>query len=295
MSFDIGAAGTSLVRVTSAGKVGIGLTSPRAKLSLDTNGSLFATNIMANGSISAASYSGFYHNDMLIGNFVDAAAYAQTAVSFGYTGDGRKFNIGSANNAAFDATTTFVPGIVLNSSGQVGIDGTQPVSGYSIATQGIIYSNAAGTDITPTLAAWAGQYTMKGSGYSGGLAMDASGMWIGHNSTNRSLIFAMGAAEYARLSNAGNFTIASQSGQSVQSFRIDNPTQSSIQCWGGSYYCNMTQYASGPGYMQSSGTALYVGTTGSGNLQLYTNGTTALTINSSGGIYTPAGNYFQPP
>jgi hypothetical protein len=44
-------------------------------------------------------------------------------------------------------------------------------------------------NITPD-ANWTSQLKIVGSGYSGGISLDADGMWVGHNSSSRKLIFA---------------------------------------------------------------------------------------------------------
>lgn len=48
-----------------------------------------------------------------------------------------------------------------------------------------------GTDQTPD-ASWSGHLKISGSGYQGGLTMDGSAMWIGHNSFSRDLYFTTG-------------------------------------------------------------------------------------------------------
>lgn len=66
------------------------------------------------------------------------------------------------------------------------------------------------TDITPG-ATWSGHLTIGANGYSGGFSFDATGMWVGHNSSGRALIFATDETERMRVSGAGNVGIGTSS------------------------------------------------------------------------------------
>ena len=79
-------------------------------------------------------------------------------------------------------------------------------SAYNLTTNTKIYINNQSTDITPDVN-WSGQITAKGNGYAGGIALDATGMWVGNNSASRAIIFATNYAEKARINTSGGFEI----------------------------------------------------------------------------------------
>lgn len=114
--------------------------------------------------------------------------------------------------------------ITVDSSGNVGVGTSSPVAGYKLTlTEKMYISN--GADVTPD-ANWSGQLTIGGNGYSGGLALDASGIWLGNNSTTRSVIFATNETERMRIDSAGRVTMPYQPAFHVRG----NGTQS----WSGS-------------------------------------------------------------
>ena len=97
---------------------------------------------------------------------------------------------------------------VVDANGNVGI-GTSIVSGYALAANGRVYIGN-NTDMTPD-ANWSGQLTIDGNGYAAGLAADATGMWIGHNSSVVSVLFATNETERVRITGAGNVGIGTSS------------------------------------------------------------------------------------
>jgi len=60
-----------------------------------------------------------------------------------------------------------------------------------------------GTNVTPG-ASWTGHFTINGSGYSGGISLDATGMWVGHTSGTRDLILATDETARVRINGTGN-------------------------------------------------------------------------------------------
>ena len=56
-----------------------------------------------------------------------------------------------------------------------------------------------------------GQLRVVGNGYSGGIALDSSGLHLYHNSSSRAIIFGINETEVARFNTSGNFDIANDS------------------------------------------------------------------------------------
>lgn len=106
------------------------------------------------------------------------------------------------------ATNTLSTSANLTYNGTEFAVGTTATSGYSIATNLPILVSAQSVDITPD-GLWSGQLTLAGSGYRGGLALDASGIWLGNNSGSRAIIFAINETEIARFAINGNFLVES--------------------------------------------------------------------------------------
>lgn len=66
------------------------------------------------------------------------------------------------------------------------------------------------TDLTPGTS-WDGQITALGNGYSGGISLDATGMWVGNTSAARALLFAINETEKGRFTTSGAFLVGASS------------------------------------------------------------------------------------
>ncbi|MEM3063297.1 MAG: hypothetical protein QW303_07125, partial [Nitrososphaerota archaeon] len=134
------------------GNVGIGTTSPKAKLDLGSSGgSVFVLNP---GSAASPIYTGFAHNDLIIGSYL-SGGYSQGFLSTGYSADpNRKFHIGTASDSNFNGSTTFVPQVTFTSGGNVGIGTTAP--GQKLTVAGGWIEPAAGYGLNWPNDAWGG-------------------------------------------------------------------------------------------------------------------------------------------
>jgi hypothetical protein len=115
----------------------------------------------------------------------------------------------------------------IDSAGLVGI-GAAPISPYRLNVSGNLILGAA-ADITPTVD-WAGQVTVTANGYAGGLAFDATGMWVGHNSSTRELILATNETARMRITSDGKVLIGTATaGTTGTGITVFNDTQPEVR------------------------------------------------------------------
>tara|TARA_Y100000004_G_scaffold183013_1_gene230339 strand:- start:373 stop:1281 length:909 start_codon:yes stop_codon:yes gene_type:complete len=77
-------------------------------------------------------------------------------------------------------------------------------------------------DVTPDNSGWDGIITMDGNGYDGGMSLDANAMWIGHDSTSRSIYFAIDAVNYCGVDDDGRFILFGGHDFTIKSSRATN-------------------------------------------------------------------------
>ena len=124
---------------------------------------------------------------------------------------------GAFTTLAYTSTLTGGTGVIAigtdqiykDASGNVGIGTTTPLGSAKLTVNGAVYLGNS-TDITPN-SGWNGQLTVSGNGYAAGIALDASGMWLGTNSASRGIIFATNETERMRLTAAGELGIGTSS------------------------------------------------------------------------------------
>ena len=75
------------------------------------------------------------------------------------------------------------------------------------------------TNVTPDNSGWDGIITMDGSGYDGGMSLDGDAMWIGHDSTSRSIYFAIDAVNYCGVDDDGRFILFGNHDFTIKSSR----------------------------------------------------------------------------
>lgn len=90
-----------------------------------------------------------------------------------------------ANSISTTGNTTFQQSVAFLGANNYFANG---ITALGTSYLGNLIINS-GVDITPDNV-WAGQFRVLGNGYYGGVSLDATGMWVGHTSTARSLILA---------------------------------------------------------------------------------------------------------
>jgi hypothetical protein len=134
------------------------------------------------------------------GQTITVASGTTVPLTIQNNGTGNSFVV---NDVASD-TTPFV----IDAAGNVAIGGTSAGATYGATINTQLLVNNQGTDITPD-AFWSGQITAKGVGYAGGIALDSTGLWLGHNSGSRAIIFAIDETAKMRIDLSGNVFIGS--------------------------------------------------------------------------------------
>ena len=101
--------------------------------------------------------------------------------------------------------TTSTTGVLIKAYSDVG--GTESLK-FDVRADGDITTKGKltidnGSAITPN-SSWNSHLKIAGNGYSGGLSLDDTGMWIGHNSSSRTIIFATNETSIASFSASGS-------------------------------------------------------------------------------------------
>lgn len=170
-------AGQYRMTIDGAGSVGIGTTSPQKQF------------VVSNGGAGGLEISPLGRSNETGTSLLSYNRATSAFIPAQYDANTHQFMIGTVERMRID------------SSGRVLIGTTSAASGYVLQPYGKIYAGDD-TDVTPD-AFWSGQLTIRGNGYSGGLSLNATGMWVGHNSSARALIFATDETERIRIDNIG--------------------------------------------------------------------------------------------
>jgi hypothetical protein len=175
--------GTESMRIDASGNVGIGTSSPGARM--DVRGSIDAAS-SATSRVRVTMSGG-------VGSIVSENAGTQFE-ELRQTGQFASFYTG-----LFSASER----MRIDASGNVGIGTSSPSYRLDVSGNSII---GDGTDRTPS-SNWDGQLNVRGNGYTGGISLNATGMWVGHNSGGRALIFATDETERFRVGPSGQFGV----------------------------------------------------------------------------------------
>jgi len=162
--------------------------------------------------------------------------------------DGLDATLVQPSNWNAEHTLTLAAGKVLGRN--TSSDGAVQELPIAVTSDGNVTLGQA-ADRTPD-GSWSGQLTVSGNGYSGGISLNATGMWLGHTSPARALIFATDETERGRFTDAGVFSLKSAGGgqfalapaSSASSFTLTLPARTGTLATQGplaSAYNNTTQ------------------------------------------------------
>ena len=175
--------GSTLAVDMANNRVGIGTTTPQSELNVHGSTSVSRIQLTNSTTGNAATDTGFA-----------MVTSADTAYLYNYQSGPIIFGTSYADRGRIDA------------SGNVIIGGTTPAAGYKLDVNGSLVAGA-GTDVTPNVSG-DGQLKIRGgSGYNGYIALDATAMHIGHNSSARALTFEVDESEKVRITTAGNLAV----------------------------------------------------------------------------------------
>ena len=202
ISWSVG--GGEVVRITSAGNVGIGTTSPSE--SLETTGNIQIKYVGQNTDPSGARYLIFNNTDTTlvadqplgglswVNNDASAtageAAYVK-AYAANNTGTSElRFGTGTQNGATERMRIT--------SAGNVGI-GTTPDNKLDVGSAGDAAINMSATAD--------GILRLSGGGYSFAIANNGTGTYLYNNGSSRAMVFGLNETEVARIDSSGNLQV----------------------------------------------------------------------------------------
>jgi hypothetical protein len=218
---------TQAMTLDASGNLGVGTTSP----------STFAKSAIVAATGSNALYAGTGTQGIFI-----SADNTSRYVTYNASGNLSGGHIWQNGNTEF---------MRLDLSGNLGIGTADPS-----ANKLVVAGNANigdGTNRTPN-ANWGGHLNITGNGYTGGLSLDGTAMWVGHNSDSRALILATNETERVRIDGSGNVGIGTSS-----------PSQKLDVVGGRSYFASASDnYAIGVRH-NSSLSGIHLGSDSGGN------------------------------
>jgi hypothetical protein len=140
--------------------------------------------------------------DMVSGVFVEVA-YNLANDCFVWTGNSAAayFSSIELGNASDTTITRSAAGVIAVEGGVVPKE-NRANTFTAAQTINSTLTVGASNDLTPD-ANWSGQLNIAGASYTGGIALNATGMWVGHNSAARALILATDETERVRVTAAG--------------------------------------------------------------------------------------------
>lgn len=212
--------GSEAMRITSAGRVGIGTSSPLARFDVESGTGNVGFNY---GTLSSPDRGNLWYDT---------------------DGTGWRFNIGKVQSGSFTSQIT------IQDNGNVGIGTSSPNSKLHVRdSTDIAMSNSAD-----------GQFVIEGNGYSGAIALNATGMQIYQNSSARNIIFGNNETEQMRIDSSGNVTLGA----------------------GGTYRLDINAPTSSAAKITCDNTSMEIGTFDNHVVKFLQNNTERMRINSDG-------------
>lgn len=180
------------MRINSSGKVGVGTSSPSSdadRLHVDSSGT---NTVLIEGTGSKQLFS--YH---------DSGGVGWGAGAGNTVGAGELLYLDDANSA-MRLYTNGTERMRITSAGNIGIGNTSPATNYKVDISGRL---RIGNDDNVSMdSAGNGHLQFDGSGYAGAITLDATGMYVYHNSSSRALIFGTNDTERVRILAGGGMT-----------------------------------------------------------------------------------------
>ena len=249
---------TERMRIDKSGNVGIGTSSPSNLLHVEGSGATPLT---------------LYRN------------VASSNVGVEFRNNTASWFAGQSTNGTFAVHTSAALNAAsfnIATSGNVGIGTAAPAAKLHVFDATNITPDAAGT----------GQFMVTGNGYVGFTALDATAMYVGHNSGARRLDFMTDETTRLSILGTGNVGIGTTSPGELLEVNGDARIVGTGSTIGGTTIANASllvgSASNGVGIdnneIYSAGSVLHIGTTGAHDLVLRPNNTTVMTLLSTGNV-----------
>ena len=256
ISFYTGNAAVMAMRINSSGNVGIGTTSPTAKLDVTTSASWMAT---FNSTDANGGYIRFRKSGTDYG-FIGSSYHLLTPA-----GPNDAIAISSSNAVIFGTGASLNERMRITSGGNVGIGTTSPTNGYKLDVVGSILSQVSSGNTS---------IVVQTNDANGAInAITGFGLELATDSTNQGIRFRTGATEKMRITSGGDVGIGTTAPATRLHLNTSGDTVIRLTSTAGAYSTGIQMYAAGAGAgFIYSNQSIYV-TANANGVYLPTNGT----------------------